>query len=182
MTHPYNTLKTCLSFLLLSPLLAILGQAAKVWHLEEGGQQCQTLASVLAVLCLLRALSLVLWERPKGQTLSQFFLSLKATFLIRRYCHFESVEGILTLEGKPTTAHNRIIRRANRSLQQLTIQVIQDTASLKWRLPSNHESKALLVALFPAIRAELSTILPHYMFSDITNLKGNYYDAQASKR
>ena len=76
---------------------------------------------------------------------------------------------------------NRITRKANRSLLSLDIIVKNDTAELTWWLPLNHESKELLVKMFPNIRAELNQILPTYVFSDITNDKGNRYLARAHK-
>lgn len=179
--QPYNLFKVYGVSFACSPILFLLGKFGDTFNLQTFSSICQTLSWVCPLGSLGMILIIVGICRLKGQTFHELFLSLKATFLIRRYCHSESSDSFVTADGKMINPRNRITRKANRSLLSLDIIVKNDTAELTWWLPLNHESKELLVKMFPNIRAELNQILPTYVFSDITNDKGNRYLARAHK-
>jgi hypothetical protein len=83
------------------------------------------------------------------------------------------------MDGKHITTSNKVNNRANRSLHTLNVLFTKQTATLTWNLPYNHESKELLVTLFPNIKTELNQLATDYIFNDITNVKRNLYKATA---
>lgn len=117
----------------------------------------------------------------KGFGVKNFFRSLWVTFAIRQFCHFETGKPSISGDGKTMSSYQQINQRANRSLYTLNVIFKNDKAQLSWYLPYNNESKTLLLRLFPSIKTELNQLAKDYVFNDITNVKGNYYQASAYK-
>lgn len=169
-------------FSCLSLWLALLGRKA-----EALANFKDIFTTVAGLSLLVLALSVVLmfvvfaFWLTKGFGIWNLWRSLWATFVIREYCRKVTNEHLILEGGTKVSTTNKVSKRANRSLYTLNVIMTKDTAQLTWYLPFNHESKENLLVLFPNIKTELNQLAPAYVFNDITNIKGNFYQATAYK-
>lgn len=137
------------------------------------------LAFLMAISSIVSIILTISYWLIKGYGLGNLWQSLWVTFAIRQYCHVATNSQLTLIDGKYITPSNTVNNRANRSLHTLNVLFTKQTATLTWNLPYNHESKELLVNLFPNIKTELNQLATDYIFNDITNVRRNLYKATA---
>ncbi|MGV3240339.1 hypothetical protein ACEF17_09370 [Streptococcus hyovaginalis] len=180
---PYNTLLASLWLGLFSWLLSPLTLWAYVATDSASLKQLLKIivglsfVGILLSACLF--LFLVMSWLLTGKSFRYLTLSLLATFFARRFCHLETKQSFSLENESVSTPSQSIRRRANRSLYTLNVTVLPEEAYLTWHLPSSYESQVLMSRLFPYLKMALNNRLPHYVFNDITVIKGNYYGARA---
>lgn len=102
-----------------------------------------------------------------------------ATHTLRKFAHtFGSKRNI----NSPTETNVTVPKgKANRSLQTLVVTYYNDSATMKIKLPANHEGQKTIKALFPDMKAELNGQDSNFLFSDIVIQKKRIYHTTAKR-
>lgn len=105
-----------------------------------------------------------------------------ATYKVRKFANQMS-NPIEIFNGLPRLSGNeKVIKKANQSLQTLTVYFYQDRADFSIKLPANVESNKALQAILKDIRAELNHLDADFSFSDIVHKKGRWYISRARRQ
>lgn len=175
---PYNRFMTSLALLILSLVVGTFS-----WIITPNLPKLAHVFSIVSAsgisLGLLSLFALILYSKKHGISIG---LSLWVTWRLRRYCHFESPNlnaVIVTNQLPPST---KVITQVNRSLLTLTVTLTATQGLLHWHLPLTHEAHEKLENLFPKVKIELNHHAKHYLFNDITRLKGNLYHANGFRQ
>lgn len=112
-------------------------------------------------------------------SITNILKSHMATHTLRKFAHtFGSKRNI----NSPTETNETVSKgKANRSLQTLVVTYYNDSATMKIKLPADHEGRKTIKALFPDVKAELNELDSNFLFSDIVRQKNRIYQTTAKR-
>lgn len=143
-------------------------------------RQSVIISSFLALASFLALIALTCYYLHKDYRLTDIKLSLATTYHIRQYCYTVTDSSKTNDLGQSIPTKQYVAQQANRSLHSLSVTFQGKRGHLVWLLPNNHESKDLLLALFPKIQRELDEQTP-FTFNNITHVHKRRYEATAKR-
>lgn len=121
----------------------------------------------------------IIYRVNTGDSVKNIYKSYEATYLIRKFAYIE--ENRITQSQDTKNRKDKIIRKANLSINTLVVNFKNDIATMKVKLPFSNESRKLIEDNFPDIKEEMNNLDENFLFNDITRKKRREYQSTAKK-